>query len=539
MKADDMGMPKPPASERTAWVLALTSGGLLSVAFPGTGDQAWLAFGALVPLLVAIAGQPGRRAALLGLAAGVVFWSPTIGSTAQGVRRYAALSWPQTALIFALLVVVLSAFVAVFCALVVANPIRSAAAHVVGGASVWVTLEFVRTQFVAQFPWNLLGYSQYRNLALIQVAAITGVYGISFVVAAVNVAIARLALAGPRWRDALSGVAVAVLALALTLAAGWLSPARDGAPSIPIALLQGNVDQAVKWVPAYQDATIAGYRELTLAAAERGARIIVWPETSVPLLRRDDPGWARIAEIARESGRSLLVGAPDWEHGRPRNSAFLFDPSGRPGGRYDKRHLVPLGEYVPYERYLGFLNWIAGGGIGAFVPGSRPGVLTTADGRVGVVICYEVIFPAEVRELFVDGAEVLVNITNDAWFGRSPVAVQHLAMAALRAVENRAYLARAANSGISAIIAPDGRIVSASGLFTREVVLGHVTPRVEASLYTRYGDVFAWLAVGLALTMIAVPSVGRRRAGAIATRPSSGVEPTRAPDPIPEERPAV
>jgi apolipoprotein N-acyltransferase len=531
-------MLKPAASDRISWALALTSGGLLNFAFPGTGDQAWLAFVALVPLLVAIAGEPWRRAGLLGFVAGVAFWSPTIGSTAQGVKRYAALSWPQTALIFVFLVVALSAFVAVFCALVARSPIRGAAAHVVVVASVWVALEFARTQFVARFPWNLLGYSQYRNLGMIQVAAITGIYGVSFVVATTNVAVARLAVAGRRWMDAVSGLAVAALALAITLAAGRLLPVREGASAIPIALLQGNVDQAVKWAPAYQDATMAGYRELTLAAAAHGARIIVWPETSVPLLRRNDPQWARVEEIARASGRYLLVGAPDWEHGRPHNSAFLFAPSGEAVGRYDKRHLVPLGEYVPYERYLGFLNWIGGGGIGAFIPGSSPGILTTEYGRVGIVICFEAIFPAEVRELFVDGADVLVNITNDAWFGRSPVAVQHLAMAALRAVENRAYLVRAANSGISAIIAPDGRIVSASGLFTRQVVLGRVAPRVGASLYTRYGDVFAWLAVGAAITVIPMPFAVRRSADARVTARSRGAERPSASDRVAEERPA-
>ncbi|PYM16748.1 MAG: apolipoprotein N-acyltransferase [Candidatus Rokuibacteriota bacterium] len=215
-------------------------------------------------------------------------------------------------------------------------------------------------------------------------------------------------------------------------------------------------------------------------------------------------GRAYVEDVARAAGRHLLVGAPDWQLGQPRNSASLFDPHGRAIGRYDKRHLVPFGEYVPYHGALFFLDAIAGQGFPNFVPGAEPGLLSTPLGRLGVVICYEVIFPTEVRSLFTGGADILVNLTNDGWFGRSPAPFQHLAMSVFRAVENRTYLVRAANTGISAIVAPDGRIVRASGLFTREVIAGSIARRAETTFYTRHGDVFAWLAVAVAVAALPV-----------------------------------
>lgn len=247
--------------------------------------------------------------------------------------------------------------------------------------------------------------------------------------------------------------------------------------------------------------TLDIYRELTREAARQRPELVVWPEAAVPFLLQADPRRAQIEALAREVGASLLVGAPDVQAGQPRNSAFLIGPNGRLLGRYDKRHLVPFGEYVPLSRLLFFVDPLAGGAIGQFSPGREATVFATPSGRFGVVICYEAIFPEEVRDLFRGGADFLVNIINDAWFGRSAAPVQHLAMAAFRAVENRAFLIRAANTGISAIVAPDGRIVQASELFTTAVLAGTITPCAGVSLYTRYGDLFAWGTVGIALAV--------------------------------------
>ncbi len=296
---------------------------------------------------------------------------------------------------------------------------------------------------------------------------------------------------------------------------GWLWPLPGAKkPSLQVALVQGNIDQSVKWDPAWQGKTLSIYSELTRVAAREHPRLIVWPEAAVPFLLREDPRRGMVAAMARDAGAYLLVGAPDWQAGQPWNTAFLVGPEGWMLGRYDKRHLVPFGEYVPLRQALFFVNPLAGGAIGEFASGREATVFSPPIGRFGVVICYEAIFPHEVRDFFLGGADFLVNITNDAWFGRSAAPVQHLAMAAFRAVENRAYLVRAANTGISAIVAPDGRIVRASGLFTTAVVSGAIAPRTEGSLYTRYGDLFAWGAVGVTLAAVLpglAPVILRRR----------------------------
>ncbi len=187
----------------------------------------------------------------------------------------------------------------------------------------------------------------------------------------------------------------------------------------------------------------------------------------------------------------------------------------------DKRHLVPFGEYVPFEDLLFFVNVLAGGSIGEFVPGSTASVFSTPIGRIPAVICYEAISPGEVRQFVQDGATLLVNITNDAWFGRSAASKQHFAMAVFRAIENRMYLIRAANVGMSGIVAPDGRVVQAMGLSTPAVLSGSVRARAETSLYTRYGNVFAWGTVVVVLGALlaklrvwALQSLAARRAAA-------------------------
>jgi apolipoprotein N-acyltransferase len=483
--------------------LAALAGGLLAAAFPGSGDQGWLAFTALVPLLVAIQGATWGRAARLGFVAGLVFWLVTILWVAGTMVRYGGLPWSLASLILLGLVGYLALYWAAFCAVLSQCPFRSGVPYVIGAASLWVALEFLRTSLFTGFPWSLLGYSQHRTLPLIQMAAVTGVYGVSFMVLAVNAALARALLSWKRWSRLLAPLATAGLLVAGAAGYGWLWPASDAeTPAMRIAVVQGNIDQGVKWDPARQDQTLTIYGQLTREAARQRPQLIVWPEAAVPFFLREDRRQALVQDMARAAGAYLLVGAPDWRAGQPRNTAFLIGPEGRMLGRYDKRHLVPFGEYVPLQRLLFFVNPLAGGAIGTFAPGQEATVFSTPNGRFGVVICYEAIFPHEVREFFLGGADFLVNITNDAWFGRSAAPSQHLAMAAFRAVENRAYLIRAANTGISAIVAPDGRIVQASGLFTPAVLSGAIVPRAGESFYMRYGDLFAWGAVGGALTLV-------------------------------------
>ena len=496
---DDVGRPvSPPA-------LALLSGALLALSFPGSGDRGWLAFVALVPLLAAVEGADWPRAARLGFTAGLMFWVATMPWIAETLIRYGALPWPLSLLILLALASYLALYTAAFCAALSRVSAERGAVFVLGAASLWVALELVRTYVLTGFPWNLLGYSQYRNLPVMQVAAVTGVYGVSFVVVAVNAALWRLIARARRGKQALAAATVGAATVALAIASGSLIPHAAG-PAFDVALVQGNIDQGVKWDPAAREATLAIYRASTIEASRRGADLVVWPETALPFVF--DAGQRGVVhELAREAPAYLLVGALAGGPDGNRNSAFLIAPDGAVAGRYDKRHLVPFGEYVPLEGLLSFVDVLGGGAVR---PGRETPVFSTPHARLGVVICYEAIFPSEVRAFFVRGADVLINITNDAWFGHSAAPVQHLAMAAFRAVENRSYLVRAANTGISAVVAPDGRIIRGSGLFSREIVSAAIAPRLTPSVYTRYGDVFAWGAVAAALAII-WPTAGIRR----------------------------
>ncbi|MBI2217872.1 MAG: apolipoprotein N-acyltransferase [Candidatus Rokubacteria bacterium] len=444
-----------------------------------------------------------------------MFWTVTLAWPTPWVVHYGGVTWARAGLTLVVVATIVSGFTALFCALLSTARHRSGFAWVLIAASLWVALELVRSRVLSGFPWNLLGASQYRHVALIQVAAVTGVYGVSFVVAAVNAALARVLCARPDRRDSLGAATAGGIAVTLAVMVGWLAPARaPGTTAIPVAVVQGNIDQGAKWDAAYVDRTLAIHRALTTDAVRNGARLVVWPETTVPLTDRGDARWREIEALARDAGIYLLVGAPHGIGGTTRNSAYLFGPAGELG-RYDKRRLVPFGEYSPLDGWLGFLSVFAGGPISEFSAGTDPVVLATPLGRLAPSICYEAIFPADVRDFVAAGADVLINITNDAWFGPTPTPYQHLALTTFRAVEHRAWLVRAANTGVSAFVAPDGRIVRASPLFARGVLMGAITPRAQTTFYSRYGDVFAWSAVAFAAGVLCpLPSRLRHREAA-------------------------
>jgi len=476
--------------------LAVIAGALLALAFPGTGGQGWLAFGALVPLLIAIHEAPWWRASVLGGAAGLSFWLITMSWIAATMVRYGDLSRLFAGVVLLALAVYLALYWAAFCGVLAAFPIWSGVCYVVVASSLWVALEFLRGFLFTGFPWNLLGYSQFHATPINQIAAVTGVYGVSFIVLSANAGLAR-ALRGPgEFTRRLAAVATPATVVAAALGYAWLRPSPAvTVPGVVVAVIQGDIDQGVKWEPAWQARTLAIYRHLTSQAARQQPRLIVWPETAAPVFLFEDPRSTAIADAARHANAYLLTGALDRRDGATRNIAVLFDPHGVVNGEYAKRHLVPFGEFVPLKQPLWFLNVIVGGAIGELTPGTTPAVFATPVGRLGVFICYEAIFPSEVRDVVRAGADVLVNITNDAWFGPSAAPVQHLAMAAFRAIETHRYLIRAANTGISAIVAPDGEIVQASPLFTPVVLAGQVNPIASHTPYVRYGDVFAWATV--------------------------------------------
>jgi apolipoprotein N-acyltransferase len=360
--------------------------------------------------------------------------------------------------------------------------------------ALWVAAELVRTHLLGGFPWGVLGYVPSRRLLLIQIAAWGGVYAVSALVVLVNTALAW-ALVERRWRAAGAAGLLSVAAVGGAALVGRAQLASSpGGPTLPVALVQGNIAQAVKWDAAFRAETFRIYEELTRAAAP-GSRLVVWPEAAVPAYLRFEPGAMRwILELGAAVRVPLLVGAPDAEGEGRRvsylNSAFLVEGTGI-RSRYDKIHLVPFGEYVPLKRLLFFVEAIAAE-IGDFTPGRQVAVLPLEGAPFGTVICYEVIFPDLFRRFVAEGASFMTTITNDAWFGDSGGPLQHLAMVPLRAVENRIAIVRAANTGVSAFVLPSGAIQTTLPLGARGTLRGEVPLRRGQTFYARFGDVFAY-----------------------------------------------
>lgn len=404
--------------------------------------------------------------------------------------------------------------------------------------ALWVLSEYLRGVLLfGGMPWALTGHSQWKNLAFIQIADVTGVHGVSFFVMLVNACVHHLVRYPlKRSRRTAPGAAVdpfettgslwrwsaAVLVAAVALVGGygaWALSARERsavpARALQVCLLQGNIPQEEKWDAKIKGIIFEKYRRLTLMGAVERSDLIVWPETSFPGFLEDEPVMsAKLRSIVRQSLTWVLVGAPtlgSLDRGlRFHNSAILYGPDGEETGRYHKLHLVPFGEYIPLEPVFGFLRHFVE--IGRFSPGREPVVFDLATryqtpphrARFAVLICFEDIFPGLVRDARLRGAEFFINMTNDAWFGRSSAPYQHAQASVFRAVENRVPVVRAANTGLSCFITAEGRIdavVHDNGqeLFVTSHRSHPIALRPGLSVYTRAGDWFVAACAALAL----------------------------------------
>jgi apolipoprotein N-acyltransferase len=503
--------------------MALFSGALLTMAFPKF-DQGWLAWCALVPLLLALRSVGPRAGFWVGFAFGMVHYCSLIYWTAYTMRVYGALPWFQAVFVLLLFAMVLSAFTGLFGWTVCLLAGRPAWMPAVAPAA-WGLVEWLRTWIFTGFPWELLGYSQYDRLWVIQPADLFGVYGVSALIVLANavLALALLCWAEKPWQHqpvprrlvVRGGVVVGCLLL-LTAGYGiYRMNVVDGrvahAEHAEVAVVQGNIDQGVKWDPGFQMLTTAKYKELSAKAAEQGADLIVWPETATPFYLFHDKVLTRMVIQGIEDARvDFIIGSPNVELGGETpayfNSAYLIEADGDVAGKYDKVHLVPFGEYVPFERWIPFIDKMVAQ-VGDFKAGDRGNTLMWRDHPVGMLICYEGIFPNLARAMAGNGARILVNITNDAWFGRTGAAYQHFSMAVFRSVENRRFFARAANTGISGFIDPNGRILAATELYQDAVLSARVALLSETTLYTRWGD---WPLVIICLLLCAAAAVKRR-----------------------------
>jgi apolipoprotein N-acyltransferase len=487
--------------DRRGW-LAIASGVLIAISFPNPG-LSFLAWIALIPLLIALEDCPPRAAFRIGMTCGITAYAIILYWLNIVFVRYGHLPWAVSIPIYLLLVLWLAMFygLGTFIArLGELAGIKTAFTLPVA----WVAFDFIRSFLFSGFAWAMLGHSQFRTLPLIQIADLAGVYGITLLIVLANVVLHR-ALRAVSGADVPYPVKSAVTALILLVATLFYGfdrlniPEASSAKPLRVALIQGNISQDVKWSPAFREQTIDTYERLTREASKGGVDLIVWPESAVPFFFQDEPLQAdRIRKLAREMNACLLFGSPAHELRNDKstflNSAFMISPSGETLGRADKLHLVPLGEYIPLGRFLTFINKLVVG-IGDFSPGERAIPLDTGSVKLGIQVCYEVIFPELARQYVQAGARVLVAITNDAWFGRSSAPYQHLAISTFRAVETRTPLIRAANTGVTAIVDQNGHIRTMTGLFEEAYRTGEVQPGSGRSLYLTIGDAPAWLCV--------------------------------------------
>lgn len=488
---------------------SVVSGVLLFVCFPLLGWH-FLVWVALVPLLVALLSEPrASRGFWLGYVTGAVFFASSCQWFVDVMELHGGLSPPLAWGVLGLFALLFALFFGVFGWVVAWAAERLQTRALVLVPFLWVTTELGRTYLFTGVPWNLLGYAVQAD-GLRRVATVTAVYGLSFLATASSAMVAWVILSERR-----KAALVLLLGWSVVLiGANWMGAPPVLAPGSRIAhLVQPNigmnVQELVKWAPWSSPERLERLVETSIASARREGSpkpFIIWPENPAPFYFERDPIFRSAVErMSRDAGAYAVVGSvnfADPEQRQPKNSAMVLDPQGRVVVAYDKIHLVPFGEYVPAWAFPDLIGKITHE-AGNFVPGSSYRAAETSDGALSLFICYESIFPQLVRRLVPEGPAVLVNISNDAWFGDTAAAAQHLEKARLRAIENRRYLLRATNDGITCIIDPYGRIITRIPRHEFAVLTGRFDFVSGMTFYTRYGDVFAWMCVLLLAAAIA------------------------------------
>ena len=510
----------------------LLSALLLIISFPPF-DFSYAAWIALVPLLLITTGKGQRFSFLLSLICGCTF--------ILGVFKWILEVVNYTYLHHALLVIYLGSYVAVFGLLTNWIARRISAAWALWTAPfIWVVLEYIRSHFFfIALPWGLLSHSQYQCPSVIQIASVTGAYGVSFLIVLVNSAVTAILLlvnsglaknllphinSVPR-RAAFGLAGTAAACTALTLIFGFRTISRPiQGEHIKISVVQGDIEQTQKWDHKYAAYIMQTYRDLTLQAARDKPDLIVWPETATPgSVNRNLSLHRQLTGLSKQAGAYLLVGRAQQQKFRSKgpkqakfyNSAFLIGPKGKLR-HYNKIRLFPFGEYLPMK---GIIPWsfIHVPAIDGYVSGKEYTVFDLPPGKFGVTICWENIFPNFVRQFTKRGAGFIINITNEAWFGDSAAPYQFLSMSVLRAAENRVSVIRSANTGISCFIDPYGRVLGRvendqhKPVFVRGFLTREVPVRTATTFYARRGDVFAYACAFISTIIVAVLMFDRVR----------------------------
>jgi apolipoprotein N-acyltransferase len=510
----------------SAWLLILLSSLLQILIFPLPGLYifSWMAF---APLIVALlrtrpAGaleiegsvnlQPAKpvQAFLLAYVSGILWYAGTCYWIYDTMHQYGGLSAPFAVLALFLFCLYLALYHGLFGLLLslVAGPGRDNRLALLSAPFLWVAVELARTR-VTGFPWNLLGTAQVDNISLSRIATWTGVYGVSFEIMLVNVALAAAFLVPRKKRSTLL---IASIAAAAVLQAGVLVAAPALATNRSALLLQENIAVDTNWTRGAFERTLRDLSSLSLKAetsetsstTAAGSKpkidLIVWPESPAPFFTSDPLFREPIGQIARAAHAWVVTGAIGNSPATPGratpspvfNSAALIGPSGDWTARYDKVHLVPFGEYLPFPQLFAFAGGLTKE-VGEFTPGESRAPLNAGGMPLGVFICYESVFPGEMRQFADQGAQVFVNLSNDGWYGDSGAYAQHLNQTRMRAIENDRWILSATNTGVTASIDPYGRTVARLPRKERAALLAPYALTSVTTFYTRHGDWFAWL----------------------------------------------
>ncbi len=552
----------PVSSLRVRFGLACVSAVLLNWSFPVAGPlppaRAILSMVALVPLLLAVlhpaaAARPRalREAALVGYCAGVLWYGLNCYWIYATMHQYGGLpSWIAVGIV-GLYSLILGGYFALFAFLLAAvrrgsfhrqpesrAPLLPAALAV---PFLWVAIEYLAAHLTC-VPWDQLGYAQVDNLLLTRLAPWTGVYGLSWVLAGVNAVWLGVFFARtPRRRMRSAGAA---LLLSCGLQAGSLlqtAPQEAGARAVlvqPNLRVGAGLQDENDWVDTPGDASWTRHTREYLQLSEEACTpyllglpepspvevrrlclpptpkpaIVAWPESPSPFRAWDPRFTLLLGELAARTGATTVVGAPSLGSRREMyNAAIVTDPSGRSLGEFRKMHLVPWGEYIPFERFFAFAGTLTGN-VGRFAHGRDRRVFTLPDGhRMSVFICYETVFADEIRLFAKNGAQVFVNISDDGWYGDTSAPWQHLNMARMRAIENDRWIVRDTNSGVTTAIDPLGRVTESMARHKAGVLAVDYGYRSAVTFYSRFGDVWAWLCEILSGVAVLFALRGSRR----------------------------
>jgi apolipoprotein N-acyltransferase len=497
----------------TAWLLVGLSAILQVLIFPLSGIYVFSWF-ALAPLILALlrarpAGElevedslklrpaTPRQAFLLAYVCGIMWYAGTCYWIYDTMRQYGGLSVPMAVLALFLFCCYLGLYHGLFGLLIslLVSRGRDYRRVLVAAPFLWVAVELARTR-VTGFPWNLLGISQVDNIALSRIAGWTGVYGISFEIALVNVAVAAAFLV-PREKRA--AMLVAALAAAAVLQAGSLLEAPAAKPDRSALLVQQNISVSADWTPMFFQQTLTELTNLTTQSAagkpEAKIDLIVWPESPAPFFTNDARFREDVSKMARATNSWIVTGsigtAPAAAPAQIFNSAALISPTGDWTARYDKVHLVPFGEFLPFPSLFSFAGGLTKE-VGEFGRGTSRQPLDAGGTRLGTFICYESVFPDEVRQFATQGAQVFVNISNDGWYGDSGAYAQHLNQTRMRAIENNRWILSATDTGVTASIDPWGRVAAQIPRKQRTTLVAPYAITSVTTFYTRHGDWFAY-----------------------------------------------